>query len=77
MPYKGEFIFSSVDEFISYYASTRYFKEIIGKGFSRNSVLRSAERFIKKSPNLRVSNNGAVAIATDSLARFHDMTSLI
>ena len=77
LPYKGEFVFSNSDEFLSYYASTRYFKKIIARGLSRDSVLQSAERFIKDWPDLQVSNNGAVAIATDSLTRFRDISALI
>lgn len=74
--YQGYFEFATVNEFLEYYISTTYFKKALGMGLEREDLIETALGLLREKPVLKLSNDGAVVLATNSLNRFQEMSRL-
>jgi len=77
VPYKGSFEFLSSNEFMDYYVTTAYFKKAVSSGIDKVKLIRKVTSMLKEKPLLRLSNNGAVVFATNSLSQYKEMKKLI
>lgn len=75
--YEGTFQFQESSEFVEYYASTRYFRGLVTADITRERLLDVATRLADQAPIPELSNNGAIAIATDSATRYRELRTLL